>query len=1167
MDSVAKLLAAKGRVTLSQAQPGQDARLLAALARAEGGWLLQICRDDGRMTELAEAIGFFDPELPVLQLPAWDTVPYDRVSPNAEICARRMNVLSWLANAEEHAAGPRILLTTVNAALQRMPPRSAVQEASMRINVGDSVDLEELLAFLNRNGFTRTGTVMEPGEFAARGGIVDVYPPGAGAPQRLDFFGDTLEGVRVFDALSQRTIAKADRVDLIPISEVPLSDDAVTRFRQGYRAQFGAVTDEDPLYAAVSEKRKFAGTEHWLPLFHERMETVFDFLPDAIVLHDAMVEEGFRDRLAQIEDYYQARVTAAESNFDGAAPYKPLPPDRLYLSADEWIAAHARRRGGAFTPYQVPPADNVIDLDGHRGRNFAQERAQSDVSVFDALKTYVAAAHDRGSRAVIACFSHGSAERLQGLLTDHDLSPVVRVETWREVEALPPLTVAIVVLALDHGFAGNGLTMIAEQDILGDRLVRRRRSRRAENFLTEASQLEAGDYVVHVDHGIGRYDGLQTIDVGGAPHDCLKLVYDGDDRLYVPVENIEVLSRFGSEDAVVSLDKLGGAGWQARKARLKERIRDMADKLIKVAAERVLQTAPPVEKPREVYNEFCARFPFDETEDQLDAIDDVFGDLARGNPMDRLICGDVGFGKTEVALRAALAVVMAGGQVAVVTPTTLLCRQHFRTFSERFAGLPINVGQLSRLVTGKDAAAVRAGATDGSMDIVVGTHALLGKQVKFKNLTLLIVDEEQHFGVSHKERLKQLRSNVHVLTLTATPIPRTLQLAFSGIKDLSLIATPPVDRLAVRTFVMPFDPVVTREAILREHVRGGQVFYVCPRISDLPDAEEFLREHVPEVKFVTAHGRMAPSQLEDVMSAFYDGAYDVLISTTIVESGLDIPTANTLVVHRADMFGLAQLYQLRGRIGRSKVRAYAYFTLPARRRLTEQADKRLKVLQALDTLGAGFSLASHDLDIRGAGNLLGEEQSGHIKEVGVELYHQMLEEALAMARSGEAGDLDIPDQSWSPQINLGTSVLIPENYVSDLTVRLGLYRRLAMLEEQDEIENFAAELIDRFGSLPEEVDNLLAVVGIKVLCRKANVERLDAGPRGATLSFRNNSFADPSGLVAFINDQRGTAKLRPDHKLVYQRSWETPKEREQGVKYLVSRLAELAQAPAASSAA
>mgnify|MGYP003671250479 CR=1 FL=1 len=1165
MQSIAKLLAASGRVTLSQTQDGQEARLLAALAREAPGRILHICIDDGRMMGLAEAIAFFDPHLPVLQLPAWDTLPYDRVSPNAEICARRMDVLSRLAVAEE--GGPGILLTTVNAALQRMPSRTAMRETSMQIAVGETVDMDVLLGFLTRSGFARTGTVMEPGEFAARGGIVDVYPPGAESPLRLDFFGDTLEGVRIFDALSQRTIGKADRVALIPISEVPLSDEAVNRFRRGYREQFGAVTDEDPLYAAVSEKRKFAGTEHWLPLFHEEMESVFDYLPEALVFHDHLVEESRTDRLAQIEDYYQARVETAKNQFGDAAPYKPLPPDRLYLMGEDWAAAHVGRRGGDFSPYQVPPAADVIDMAGRRGRNFAQERAQSDVSVFDALRSYIAAALDAGNRVVIAGFSQGSAERLTGLLSDHDVKPAVPVGSWQEAEALPPRTVGVAVLGLDAGYAGDGLVVIAEQDILGDRLVRRRRSRRAENFLTEASQLGAGDLVVHVEHGIGRYEGLQTIEVGGAPHDCLKVVYDGDDRLYVPVENIEVLSRFGSEDASASLDRLGGANWQARKARLKERIRDMADKLIKVAAERVLQTAPAIDRPDEIYNDFCARFPFDETDDQIGAIEDVFGDLGRGTPMDRLICGDVGFGKTEVALRAALAAVMAGGQVAVVTPTTLLCRQHFRTFTQRFAGLPVNVGQLSRLVTGKDATAVRAGLTDGSIDIIVGTHALLGKQVKFKNLLLLIVDEEQHFGVSHKERLKQLKSNVHVLTLTATPIPRTLQLAFSGIKDLSLIATPPVDRLAVRTFVMPFDPVVTREAILREHVRGGQVFYVCPRISDLPEAEEFLREHVPEVKFTTAHGRMSAGQLEDVMSAFYDGAYDVLVSTTIVESGLDIPTANTLIVHRADMFGLAQLYQLRGRIGRSKVRAYAYFTLPARKRLTEQAEKRLKVLQALDTLGAGFSLASHDLDIRGAGNLLGDEQSGHIKEVGVELYHQMLEEALAMARSGEAGALDLPDQSWSPQINLGTSVLVPENYVSDLTVRLGLYRRLALLEDQNEIEAFAAELIDRFGSLPEEVENLLAVVAIKALCRQANVERLDAGPRGATLSFRNNSFANPSALVSFINDQRGSAKLRPDHKLVYQRHWDTPKEREKGVKHLMSRLASMVQTPAASSAA
>jgi transcription-repair coupling factor (superfamily II helicase) len=770
---------------------------------------------------------------------------------------------------------------------------------------------------------------------------------------------------------------------------------------------------------------------------------------------------------------------------------------------------------------------------------------------------HIQAEQNAGQRVLLASYSNGSRDRLSLVLADHGIAPLTAVASWDEAAALPRPAIGTILLTLEHGFRTDGLTLIGEQDILGDRLVRpRRRSRRAENFLAEYSSLAAGDLVVHIDHGIGRYEGLKTIEVTGAPHDCLMLTYAGGDRLFVPVENIEVLSRYGSETAGVELDKLGGAGWQARKARLKQRIRDMADQLMAIAAQRELRRGAQLIPSPGLFEEFCSRFPFEETDDQQRAIDDVLEDLGTGRPMDRLVCGDVGFGKTEVALRSAFVAVLAGKQVAVVCPTTLLARQHHLTFARRFAGLPVRVAQLSRLVAAKQANETKQELKDGKVDIVIGTHALLSKTIGFKDLGLLIIDEEQHFGVAHKERLKQLRTDVHVLTLTATPIPRTLQLALSGVREMSLIATPPVDRLAVRTFVLPFDPVVVREALLREHYRGGQCFYVCPRIEDLPDAAQFLREHVPELKFATAHGRLPPTELEDVMSAFTDGQYHVLLSTNIIESGLDISSANTMVVHRADMFGLAQLYQLRGRIGRSKLRGYAYFTLPPRKPPTVQAQRRLEVLQTLDSLGAGFSLASHDLDIRGAGNLLGEEQSGHIKEVGLELYQEMLEQAVAAAKGAGIGA--DAEEEWSPQINIGTAVLIPEDYVADLDLRLGLYRRLARLETSAEIDGFGAELIDRFGPLPEAVDHLLRIVAIKQLCRQAGVEKIEAGPKGATLGFRNNLYANPAGLVDFISRQVGTAKLRPDHRLVYMRDWPTPDERLKGVHTLIKRLAEIA---------
>ena len=706
-----------------------------------------------------------------------------------------------------------------------------------------------------------------------------------------------------------------------------------------------------------------------------------------------------------------------------------------------------------FTPFDTPDAGprTVLHAGSRSGENFAEERADPNANVFDAAVKHIAAVRTAKRRVVVAGWTEGSLDRLGQILAEHGLGNVKPVATLADVEKLEPGQAGAAILPLESGFETDRFVVVAEQDILGDRLVRRSKKRKkASDFIAEAAALSAGDIVVHADHGIGRFIGLKTIEAAGAPHDCLEIHYAGDGRLYLPVENIELLSRYGSDSAEAQLDRLGGGAWQSRKAKLKKRLLEMAGQLIRIAAERKMRTAAAFNPPDGLYGEFSARFPYEETDDQQTAIDCVLDDLSAGRPMDRLICGDVGFGKTEVALRAAFVAAMEGLQVAVVVPTTLLARQHFKTFSQRFAGLPVTVRQASRLVGAKELAETKKGIADGTVDIVVGTHALLGSAISFKNLGLLIVDEEQHFGVKHKERLKELKSDVHVLTLSATPIPRTLQLALTGVRELSLIATPPVDRMAVRTFISPFDPLVIRETLLRERYRGGQSFYVVPRISDLAEIHDFLRQSVPELKVATAHGQMPPGELDDIMNAFYDGQYDVLLSTTIVESGLDIPTANTLIVHRADMFGLAQLYQLRGRVGRSKLRAYALFTLPANRKLTDTADRRLKVLQSLDTLGAGFQLASHDLDIRGAGNLLGEEQSGHIKEVGFELYQQMLEEAVAEIRdTGEP-----VDGGWSPQITVGTAVMIPESYVPDLQLRLALYRRLGDLETTEEIDAF-----------------------------------------------------------------------------------------------------------------
>lgn len=1158
---IEKITSEEKRLTLSGVPEGFDALITGDLVRARGR-VMHIARDDARLRAMADALAFFAPDISVLRFPAWDCQPYDRVSPKPEVSSERVATLSALS---KHAndSEPLLLLTTVNAVLQRVPTRETVSSAVFSAAMGNILDTETLMPFLQRTGYTRSGTVMEPGEFAVRGGLIDIFPPGAAEPLRLDLFGDTLESVRTFNPETQRTTAQLHRLDLVPASEVLVEPQSIAGFRSGYVKAFGTVTDDDPLYEAVSAGRKYPGMEHWLPLFYPSLETVFDYLPDALVVQDPLMDEAAASRLELIQEYYEARVATQDTKSFAAPAYKPLAPEQLYLSSEEWAHALSERQVRSLNPFQAPESAETLDLGGKLGRNFSPERSQEGANVFDALVAHVEALSKRGKQVLVACWSDGARERLMGLLSDHGLQDTYAVESWADALALPRGTVAVGVVGLDTGFETETLAVIAEQDILGDRLVRPRRdARRAANFLTEASSLSPGDYVVHVDHGIGQFSDLHTIDVAGAPHDCLLILYHGGDKLYLPVENIELLSRYGSDDTEVQLDRLGGSGWQARKAKAKERIREIAEELIKVAAARELNVAQPLELQTGLYDEFCARFPFEETEDQLRAISEVVEDLGSGRPMDRLVCGDVGFGKTEVALRSAFVAAMTGRQVAVVVPTTLLSRQHFETFVTRFAGWPVQIRQLSRMVPTKEAAETREGLASGAVDIVIGTHSLLGKRIKFRDLGLLIIDEEQHFGVVHKERLKKLRADIHVLTLTATPIPRTLQLALTGVRDLSIIATPPVDRLAVRTFVSPFDQVVVREALLREHYRGGQSFYVCPRIADLPEAAEFLRDSVPEVKFAIAHGQMAAMRLDEIMTAFYEGRYDVLLCTTIIESGLDVPTANTLVVHRADMFGLAQLYQLRGRIGRSKARAYAYLTVPPRRKLTDSAEKRLKVLQSLDALGAGFTMASHDLDIRGAGNLLGDEQSGHIREVGFELYQEMLEEAVAGLRGGNLTEVE---GQWSPQIHVGIAVLIPERYVPDLDVRLGLYRRLARIETRPEIDAFAAELIDRFGALPEEVEHLLKVVEIKGGCLIAGIEKIEAGPKGATLNFRGNEFANPAGLVGFINAEGGHAKLRPDHTLVYLRKWDTPADRLRATHKLVDKLVEIAQAAPVSA--
>jgi transcription-repair coupling factor (superfamily II helicase) len=1154
MPDLNAILNSKAAQTLASVPTGFVPLLLADMARAAKGRAVFIASEDSAIRAIADTVPFFAPEIEILQFPAWDCLPYDRASPSLSITAQRMATLQALQHPPKAS---QLVLTTISAVLQRILSPFRIRQTGARLAPGTSITRGRLSELLQANGYFRVDTVAEPGEYAIRGGIVDLIPAGSHSGLRLDFFGDDLEAIRSFDPNDQRTTGTVGQFDLLPAVEALLDADSIKRFRVNYRERFGATATGDPLYQAVSEGRRLSGMDHWLPLFEQRLETLFEHIgKDAIIIRDSAVPSAQAARLELISDYYDNRVRTSSAE---PGSYRPLPADMLYLNEAEIEDHFAGSPAHLLSPFAQPDSKSIIDFGMQASREFAAERAQK-LNIYETVAHHLHALQSSKKKIVIASYSTGGRDRLKGLLAEHNAPTLVESDSWQlALGQAAKGNVAMVVLPLDHGFTSPDLAVLTEQDMLGDRLVRRqKRKKSADAFLAELAALRPNDLVVHTEHGIGRYDGLISITVGKSPHDCVALVYSGGDKLYVPVENIDVLSRYGAENENASLDRLGGEAWQRRKAKLKDRIREIAHELIRTAAVRATKAGAVIEVDDNAYATFVDKFPYEETDDQLRVISEVLDDLSAGKPMDRLVCGDVGFGKTEVAMRGAFAAAMAGYQVAVIAPTTLLARQHYGNFVERFRDLPLKIGRLSRLVPHNEAAQTRETLSDGTCDIVIGTHAVLAKSIDFKRLGLVIVDEEQRFGVNHKEQLKALKTDVHMLTLTATPIPRTLQMAMSGLRELSVIQTPPVDRLAVRTYVMPWDPVVIREALLREHFRGGQSFFVVPRIADLTEIEEFLREQLPELKCVTAHGQMAPSHVEERMSAFYERRYDVLLSTTIVESGLDIPSANTMIIHRADRFGLAQLYQLRGRVGRSKTRAYAYMTTQANRALGEIAEKRLKVLSDLDSLGAGFQLASHDLDIRGAGNLVGDEQSGHIKEVGFELYQSMLEDAILMARA-DANGLDRPREGFSPLITIDAPISIPEDYVPDLSVRMALYRRLNEVTSTEDIDNLGAEIADRFGPIPDPTNNLLRLIEIKQNALVAQVAKIEVGARGTLVSFHNDTPPNVPGLLAYVAKLGEVAKLRPDNKLVIQRVWQDPKSRLNGALQLSKGLANIAR--------
>lgn len=1121
--------------------------------------LLYIASDGVSLAQTASMLRFMFPQITVLEFPAWDTVPYDRVSPNSAVTAKRVDTLSRIVFYDEKK--PLVIVSSVGAVMQKLPPAKIFKNARKVIRKGEKFNFDDFLHYISINGYTKVEQVMEAGEYAIRGDITDIFPSGTEYPLRIDLFDDEVERIRFFDVISQRTLGELDEYEFQVAGEIGLDKQTIRCFRERYRECFGADGMHDEMYEAISEGRRYIGMENWLPLFYdESLPSLFDYLPNAVVVAGRNVEEAALSKSASVADYYEARLEAMQikrGRLDEEI-YRPVDPVLFYIDADHLKVELERCQAVFLTSLSAVSGADAISAKSVPGRDFAHARHLNNAAVYSELKDYLT--ENARLKRIICCYSKGSLERLQTLMNEHGIKDVVVASDWASaIKLCANRKIALVLADLAHGFRDDSYCLISEQDILGERRHRRTKKVTSKDFIADVSALNVGELVVHIEHGIGKFMGLETVQAGGEPHDCLKILFANDDKLFVPVENIDVITRYGADDEKVQLDVLGGAAWQAKKAKVKEKIKDIAEKLIKLAAERHLKSAESFITQGGVYDEFCSKFPYTETDDQLKAIQDVLEDLSAGEPMDRLVCGDVGFGKTEVALRAAFTVAMSGAQVALIVPTTLLARQHYLNFVERMQGFPLKIKMLSRLSTAKEIRQTKEGLAEGGVDIVIGTHALLAKDISFSNLGLLIIDEEQHFGVAHKEKLKSLKSDVHVLTLSATPIPRTLELSLTGVKQLSIIATPPVDRLAARTFVMPFDRVMMKEAIYREKFRGGQTFFVCPRVSDIAELEKILRDLVPDIKIAVAHGQMPAKQLEDIIEDFADGKYDLLLSTTIIESGIDMPKVNTMIIHRADMFGLAQLYQLRGRIGRSKIRGYCYFTVPQKKKLNPTAEKRLAILQALDTLGAGFSLASHDMDIRGAGNILGTEQSGHVKDVGIALYQHMLEEEIERQKAGQNGQVTagMVNTEWAPQITTGVPLMIPESYVKDLGVRLGLYRRIGSLKDENEIMDMREELIDRFGDIPSEVENLLKTIEIKQLCYKANIAKIDAGAKGILITFHNNKFAAADKLIELVARSFGILKIRPDQKLFVDRDLSSYVERIAMIKKSVQKLIDL----------
>jgi len=1119
------------------------AALSLAIAEAASNakrFTLLLTADSQSAERLQEELAFFAPDLPVLHFPDWETLPYDLFSPHQDIVSQRIATLYQLPELSHG-----VLVVPITTALHRLAPKRFLLGSSLVLDVGQKLDVEQMRLRLEAAGYRCVDTVYEHGEFAVRGALIDLFPMGSALPYRIDLFDDEIETLRTFDPENQRSIDKVESIRLLPAREFPLKKEAVTGFRARFRERFDVDFRRCPIYQDLSTGITPAGIEYYLPLFYEETATLFDYLPeDSQVFSLPGIEQAAEQFWNDVRNRYEERRVD---------PERPLlPPAELFMPVEDCFARLKLWPRVVASQQDVEPGIGRERFPAQPLPELAIESKASEP--LGKLRQFL---DGFPGRVLFTAESAGRREVLLELLARLKLRPQ-EVEGWGGFLASEE-RLAIAIAPLDEGLLLDEVALVAESPLFGQRVMQRRRREKCrdggDNVIKNLTELREGAPVVHIDHGVGRYQGLVTLEIEGQAQEFLLLQYADEAKLYVPVASLHLIARYtGSDDALAPLHKLGSETWQKAKRKAAEQVRDVAAELLDIYARRAARQGYAFKDPQVDYETFAAGFPFEETPDQQAAIDAVREDLLSAKPMDRLVCGDVGFGKTEVAMRAAFIAVHGGKQVAVLVPTTLLAQQHYNSFRDRFADWPVRVEVMSRFKSAKEVQNAITGLADGKIDILIGTHKLLQDDVKFSNLGLVIIDEEHRFGVRQKEQLKALRSEVDILTLTATPIPRTLNMSIAGMRDLSIIATPPARRLSVRTFVMEANNPTIKEALLRELLRGGQVYYLHNDVKTIEKCAADLQTLVPEARIAIGHGQMRERDLEQVMSDFYHKRFNVLVASTIIETGIDVPSANTIIIERADKFGLAQLHQLRGRVGRSHHQAYAYLLTPPRKAMTDDAQKRLEAIANAQDLGAGFVLATHDLEIRGAGELLGEGQSGQIQAVGFTLYMEMLERAVKAIRKGEQPNLEQP-LGGGPEINLRLPALIPEDYLPDVHARLILYKRIANAADEDGLKELQVEMIDRFGLLPEPTKNLVRLTLLKLQAEKLGITKIDAGPQGGRIEFSADTSVDPMVLIKLIQSQPNRYKFEGATLFKFQVPMERPEERFNTLEALLERLA------------